>query len=84
MCSSDLTDSKSDGPGGKVNPPYIRGFRIGSAKDGKVTAFIPDPEADPDHSGSTGGEGIAEFNGIIYSFGDHRQKMVAQRRYVKK
>ena len=49
-----------------------------------MTAFIPDPEPDPDHSGSTGGEGIAEFNGIIYGFGDHRQTMVAQRRYVKK
>jgi DNA-binding beta-propeller fold protein YncE len=65
------------------NPGGSRGIRIGNAKDGKVTAFIPDPEPDPDQSGSTGGEGIAEFNGIIYGFGDHRQKMVAQRRYLK-
>jgi len=36
-----VTDSKSDGPGGKINPPYVRGFRVGSAKDGKVTAFVP-------------------------------------------
>ena len=66
------------------NPGGSRGIRIGSAKDGTVTAFIPDPEPDPDHTGSTGGEGIAEFNGIIYGFGDHRQKMVAQRRYLRK
>jgi hypothetical protein len=71
-------------PGYGYNPGGSRGIRIGSAKDGRVTAFIPDPEPDPDHAGSTGGEGIAEFNGIIYAFGDHRQKMVAQRRYVKK
>ena len=71
-------------PGYGYNPGGSRGIRIGSAKDGSVTAFIPDSEPDPDHAGSTGGEGIAEFNGIIYAFGDHRQKMVAQRRYVKK
>jgi len=71
-------------PGYGYNPGGSRGIRIGSAKDGSVTAFIPDPEPDPDHAGSTGGEGIAEFNGIIYAFGDHRQNMVAQRRYVKK
>ena len=35
-------------------------------------------------SGSTGGEGIAEFGGVIYGFGDHRQTMMAQRRYVRK
>ena len=71
-------------PGYGYNPGGSRGIRIGSAKDGKVIAFIPDPEPDPDHSGSTGGEGIAEFGGVIYGFGDHRQKMVAQRRYVRK
>ena len=65
-------------PGYGYNPGGSRGIRIGSAKDGKVIAFIPDPEPDPDHSGSTGGEGIAEFGGVIYGFGDHRQKMVAQ------
>ena len=27
---------------------------------------------------------LPEFNGVIYGFGDHRQKMVAQRRYVKR
>jgi hypothetical protein len=71
-------------PGYGYNPGWTRGIRIGNAKDGTVTAFIPDPEVDPDHSGSTGGEGVAEFHGVIYGFGDHRQKMVAQRRYVKR
>ncbi len=38
-------DSQS---GDKVNPPFRRGIRIGSVKDGKVTAFIPgaDPKAE--------------------------------------
>jgi hypothetical protein len=76
-------DSESrSGPGNGNNPGWTRGIRIGSAKDGTVAAFIPDPEPNP--TGSSGGEGIAEFNGIIYAFGDHRQTMVAQRRYVKK
>ncbi len=36
----------ADSESGSVNPPHgawKRGIRIGSAKDGKVTAFIPDP-----------------------------------------
>jgi sugar lactone lactonase YvrE len=32
----------------KNNPGWKRGIRVGSAKDGKVTAFIPDPQPDPD------------------------------------
>jgi DNA-binding beta-propeller fold protein YncE len=79
-----VIDSESKSvPGYGYNPGGHRGIRIGSARDGKVVAFIPDPEPDPDHSGSTGGEGIAEFGGVIYGFGDHRQKMPAQRRYVR-
>jgi DNA-binding beta-propeller fold protein YncE len=78
-----VIDSESKNvPGYGYNPGGARGIRIGSAKDGKVVAYIPDPEPDPDHTGSTGGEGIAEFRGIIYGFGDHRQRMAAQRRYV--
>ncbi len=41
------------------NPGWKRGIRIGSAKDGWVTAFIPDPEPDPDNSGTSGAEGVA-------------------------
>ena len=39
----------ADSESGSVNPPHgawKRGIRIGSAKDGKVTAFIPDPSGD--------------------------------------
>jgi len=51
-------DTQSDE---KTNPPFKRGIRIGSAKDGKVTAFIPD--ADPDGTG----EGVAaDADGHIY------------------
>jgi hypothetical protein len=47
-------------PGG-----WLRGIRIGSAKDGKVTAFIPDPE--PDHTGTSSAEGVAvDSRGVIY------------------
>jgi hypothetical protein len=37
-----VTDSQSNE---KVNPPFRQGIRIGSVRDGKVTAFIsaPDP-----------------------------------------
>jgi len=41
------------------NPGFKRGIRIGSAKDGFVTAFIPDPEPDPDNSGTSAAEGVA-------------------------
>jgi DNA-binding beta-propeller fold protein YncE len=33
-----VADSQSDD---KTNPPFRQGIRIGSVKDGKVTAFIP-------------------------------------------
>jgi sugar lactone lactonase YvrE len=39
----------ADSESGSVNPPHgawKRGMRIGSLKDGKVTAFIPDPSGD--------------------------------------
>ncbi|MGD8415443.1 MAG: peptidyl-alpha-hydroxyglycine alpha-amidating lyase family protein [Pseudomonadales bacterium] len=41
------------------NAGYKRGIRIGSARDGFVTAFIPDPEPDQDNSGTSGAEGVA-------------------------
>ena len=51
-------DTQSDE---KINPGYRRGIRVGSAKDGKVTALIPD--ADPDGTG----EGVAvDVDGHIY------------------
>ena len=49
------------------NPGWKRGIRIGSAKDGFVTTFIPDPEPDQDNSGTSGAEGIAiDAAGNIY------------------
>jgi DNA-binding beta-propeller fold protein YncE len=51
----------------KRNPGWKRGIRIGSAKDGKVTAFIPDPNPDPDNSGTSAAEGVAaDAQGNVY------------------
>ncbi len=47
-----------------------RGIRIGSARTGVVTAFIPDPADANDGplSGSSGGEGVvADADGVIYT-----------------
>jgi DNA-binding beta-propeller fold protein YncE len=41
------------------NPGFMRGIRIGSAVDGKVTAFIPDPDFDPRQAQETGAHGLA-------------------------
>jgi sugar lactone lactonase YvrE len=58
------TDSESNA---RRNPGWKRGIRVGSAKDGTVTAFIPDPELNPDTSGTSGAEGVAaDARGNIY------------------
>jgi DNA-binding beta-propeller fold protein YncE len=41
------------------NAGWRRGVYIGSARTGFVTAFIPDPEPDPDNSGTSAAEGVA-------------------------
>jgi len=41
------------------NAGWKRGIYIGSARTGFVTAFIPDPEPDPDRSGTSAAEGVA-------------------------
>ncbi|MGH9147000.1 MAG: peptidyl-alpha-hydroxyglycine alpha-amidating lyase family protein [Vicinamibacterales bacterium] len=65
-------DTQSDE---KTNPGYKRGIRIGSAKDGKVTALITD--ADPDGTG----EGVtADAEGNIYGSLTAKQ---ALKKYVK-
>ena len=60
-----VADSESNTarhPGG-----WKRGIRVGSAKDGSVTAFIPDPAPDPDHSATSAAEGVAaDAQGNIY------------------
>jgi DNA-binding beta-propeller fold protein YncE len=49
------------------NPGWNRGIWIGSARDGKVTAFIPDPEFDPTRAQETGAHGLAaDAAGNIY------------------
>ena len=58
------TDSESNT---RRNPGVKRGIYIGSARDGRITAFIPDPEPDPDNSATSGAEGVAvDAMGNIY------------------
>jgi sugar lactone lactonase YvrE len=55
-----VTDSEStDRDGYGHNPGYKRGIRVGSAKDGTVTAFIPDPLS-PDATGKLPATSISE------------------------
>ena len=66
-------DTQSDE---RTNPGFKRGIRIGSAKDGQVTAFVPDP--DPDGTG----EGVAaDADGTIYGSLTGKQ---ALKKYVKR
>lgn len=49
------------------NPGWSRGIRIGSARTGWVSHFIPDPEPDPDNSSTSGAEGVAvDREGNVY------------------
>ena len=74
-----VADSESNTP---RNPGYKRGIRIGSAKDGSVTAFLPNPEPDPDHSNSSAAEGVAaDAKGNVYGAGVAPK---ALKKYVKK
>jgi sugar lactone lactonase YvrE len=46
---------------------WPRGLYVGSAKDGTVSAFIPDPEFDPAEAQETGAHGLAaDAAGTIY------------------
>lgn len=59
-------DSESNATWGK-NPGWLRGLRIGDARNGFVSAFIPDPNQDPDNAGTTAAEGVAvDKHGHIY------------------
>ena len=64
-----VTDSESrDGPDNGMDlshPGWQRGIRIGSARDGSVHAFIPDPEPE---GGSSTAEGVAAIGGgaVVY------------------
>ena len=58
------TDSQSDA---MTNPGVKRGIRIGSAKDGSVKSFIPDPSTNPPIAQA---EGVtADAKGNIYAAG---------------
>jgi sugar lactone lactonase YvrE len=49
------------------NRGWPRGIRIGSVRDGVVTAFIPDPDFDPANAQETGAHGVAaDAAGNIY------------------
>jgi sugar lactone lactonase YvrE len=73
------TDSESNT---RRNPGFKRGIYIGSARDGRLTAFIPDPEPDPDNSGTSGAEGVAvDAEGNVYGAEVGPQTV---RKYVKK
>src|ERR1700683_295233 len=64
-----VTDSESrDAEGYGHHPGWKRGIRVGSARDGIVTAFIPDPAPNQESRDTTGGEGItSDGRGAIYS-----------------
>ena len=67
------------------NPGFKQGIRIGSAKDGKVTALIPDPEPAKEGTGPGTGsaaEGVAaDADGNVYGAEVDARKLM---RYVKK
>jgi len=59
-----VTDSESNS---RRNSGWKRGIRVGSAKDGKLIAFIPDPEKDPDQAATSAAEGVAaDAQGNVY------------------
>ena len=65
--ANDVLYSADSESNARRNGGWKRGIRIGSAKDGFVTAFIPDPEPDQDNSGTSGAEGVAvDSAGNIY------------------
>jgi len=75
-----VADSES-GPSNNTTHPggWQRGIRIGSAKDGKVKYFIPDP--DLLKTGTSSAEGVAvDARGVIYGA---EVGQMAVKRYVK-
>jgi DNA-binding beta-propeller fold protein YncE len=57
-----------------------KGIRIGSAKDGAVTAFIPDPDQDPKDAPIGAENAAADANGNIYAAEVVRKEI---RKFVK-
>ena len=64
---NDILYSADSESNARRNAGWKRGIRIGSVRDGFVTAFIPDPEPDQDNSGTSAAEGVAvDAAGNIY------------------
>jgi DNA-binding beta-propeller fold protein YncE len=63
------------------HPGWRRGIYVGSAKDGSVRAFIPDPEFDPARAQETGAHGLAaDAAGTIYGAEVYSQSV---KKYVR-
>src|SRR5262249_43459673 len=58
------------------NPGFKQGIRIGSVKDGKVTAFIPEPSVE---AGAPEGIGVDDAGNVYAGW----TAKMAVRRYVK-
>ena len=75
-------DSESNNP--NHHNDFKRGIRVGSAKDGRVTAFIPDPMGNVDEgpfATTSAAEGVAaDAQGNIYAV---QVRPVALKKYVK-
>ena len=66
LYASDSESREREGYG--HHPGWQRGIRVGSARDGKVTAFIPDTFATPETAATSGAEGLAaDGKGAIYA-----------------
>ena len=80
--ANDILYSADSESNARRNTGWKRGIRIGSASDGFVTEFIPDPEPDQDNSGTSAAEGVAvDAAGNIYGAEVGPR---AVRKYVKK
>jgi sugar lactone lactonase YvrE len=75
-----VTDSQTNA---QTNPGRKRGIFIGSAKDGMVTAFIPDPDVgNQDNTRISGASGVtADTKGTVYAADVGPHKL---RKYVKR
>jgi virginiamycin B lyase len=65
---------------GNPNPDFTQGIRIGSAKDGRVTAFVP-PHIGPDGPTTIAERTVADSMGNLW-ISDGRSSLL--RKYVKK
>ena len=77
-----VADSESREPEGYGHHPgWKRGIRIGSARTGQVTAFIPDTAANPDKQATSGPEGVAaDGHGAVYAAQVFQNSVVRHRR----